>query len=81
MAGLDYRPVAQHYGLDFYKIENLKNQDGGPSRALIVWLAATKPELTVADFATVVRKKASRNDAAKRLQAFDSEKKKETSEV
>lgn len=81
MGGLDFGPVAQHYGLDFYKIANLKRHDGGPSRALIELLSAKKPDLTVGKFATVVRKKASRIDAAKRLQAFDSEKKKETSEV
>ena len=74
MPGLGhYRAVAQYYGFSYYKIVSvLEKQPGGPSRALMESLQANKPDLTVAEFASVVRKEANRNDVVKRLEEYDS---------
>ena len=73
MAGVgNYRAVAQYYGYDHYEIVSvLEKLPGGASRALIESLKAKKPELTVADFASVVRKEAKRNDVVKLLEEYD----------
>lgn len=73
MAGVGhYRAVAQYYGYDYYQIvSGLEKQPGGASRALIESLQAKKPELTVADFSSVVRKEANRNDVVKLLEEYD----------
>lgn len=76
LAGVNnYRAVAQNYGVDHYKISSvLATHHRGPTTALIEWLAATHTELTVKDFAAVVRQKAKRNDVALLLEAYDSNK-------
>jgi len=73
MAGVGhYRAVALYYGSNYYQIVSVfEKQRGGPSRALIESLQAKKPELTVAEFASVVRKEANRNDVVKLLEEYD----------
>ncbi|KAJ7327376.1 hypothetical protein OS493_027066 [Desmophyllum pertusum] len=67
-----YRAVALYHGLDHYQIASgLDKNNDGPSRALIEWLAAEKPELTVKEFVTVVRRETKRNDVANLLEAYD----------
>ena len=77
MAGVGtYRTVALHYGIGYCKISSvLEKHERGPSTALIECLAATKPELTVREFAAVVREKAKREDVVELLLAYDSKKK------
>ena len=72
LAGVgNYRAVANNYGLDCYSISLLlEENDRGPTTALIEWLAAARPELTVQEFAAVVREKAKREDAAALLKAY-----------
>ena len=76
LAGVgNYRAVAQNYGFNHYQISSvLATHRRGPTTALIEWLTATHTELTVKDFAAVVRQKAKRNDAALLLEAYDSNK-------
>lgn len=72
----DYRVVAQHYGLDHYRISSVLEKDArGPSTALIELLAASKPVLTVYEFAAVVGEKAKRKDVIEVLLAYDSKSK------
>lgn len=73
MAGVGhYRGVAQYYGYNYYQIAYVFDKHcGGPSRALIESLQAKKPELTVAEFASVVRKETNRNDVVKLLEEYD----------
>ena len=67
----NYREVAQNYGLDYYRVSSvLEKNHRGPTTALIEWLAATRPELTVQEFAAVVREKAEREDVATKLEAY-----------
>ena len=69
----NYRAVAQSYDLNYYTISSvLEKYDKGPTTALIVRLAATHTELTVQEFAAVVRQKAKRKDVAELLEAYDS---------
>ena len=71
----NYRQVAKHYGFNHYKISSdLEKDERGPSTALIEFLAATKPRLTVREFAAVVRKTANRIDVIEVLEAYDSKK-------
>ena len=68
----NYRVVAQYYGLNHYTISAfLEKYDKGPTTALIVRLAATRTQLTVQEFAAVVRQKAKREDVAVLLEAYD----------
>ena len=68
----DYKVVAKHYGLDYYEVKSvLGKSEGGPSRALIESLAATRTDLTVEEFAAVVEKKAKRKDVLKLLREYD----------
>ena len=72
----NYKAVAQHYGFDHYQItsvlQNNPNPEGSTrTRALIESLASTCPDLTVESFATVVEKKAKRNDVVKLLREYD----------
>ena len=61
----NYRGVAQHYGFCHHEIESvLRPFKGGPSRALIEYLAATHPELTVQEFAVVIEEENKRKDAS-----------------
>ena len=67
-----YKVVAQHYGLDHYKVKAvLEKSEGGPSRALIESLSATHPDLTVEEFVAVVEEKANRKDVLKLLRKYD----------
>ena len=69
----NYRVVAQHYGLSHYKISSvLEKRDRGPSTTLVESLAASEPELTIQEFAAVVKEKAKREDVVKVLLAYDS---------
>ena len=73
-----YKEVAQYYGFDHYMRESvLKPFEGGPSSALIEFLAATYPELTVHQFAVVVWKKTKREDVPDLLRKYDSTEEKE----
>ena len=75
MAGVgDYRDVCFHYGIDRNKIALYERHGDGPSRTLIEYLAATHVHLTVADFVGVVRNVAERDDVAKILEEYDSQK-------
>ena len=68
-----YRAVALFYGFSHYQIVSVfEKQRGEPSRTLMESLQAKKPELTVAEFASVVRKEANRNDVVKLLEEYDS---------
>ena len=73
MPGVGYYPaVAQYYGYDYYqRVSVFEKHPGGPSRALIESLQAIKPELTVVEFASVVRKETNRNDVGKLLDEYD----------
>jgi len=73
MAGVGhYRGVALYYGSSHCQIVSVFEKHwGGPSRALIESLKAKKPELTVAEFASVVRKEANRNDVVKLLEEYN----------
>ena len=75
MAGAgDYHDVCSYYGIDRYGIASIyEKQRDGPSRALIDYLAATREQLTVAEFVTVVRKVAKRGDVAKLLEEYEEE--------
>jgi len=67
-----YRAVAQTYGFNHHKIRSsLERNVRGPTTALIEWLEATHPELTVQEFADTMRVKAKRNDVALLLEAYD----------
>ena len=69
----NYREVAQHYDSNGFSIHsNLEEHVRGPTTALIEGLAIRYPELTVQDFAAVVREKAKRRDVAALLKAYDS---------
>ena len=69
-----YRAVALYYGSNHYQIVSVfEKQCGGPSRAIMEWLAADKPEITVSEFVAVAREEAKRNDVAKLLEAYDLE--------
>ena len=73
-----YKVVAQHYDLNRFKVKSvLEKSEGGPSRALIEYLAAAYPKLTVEEFAAVVEKKAKRNDVSELLWKYDSTEEKE----
>ena len=72
LAGVgDYRVVAQHYGVRSDLIASvLETHHSGPTTALIEYLATTRPELTVQDFAAVVEIAAKRRDVAAVLEAY-----------
>lgn len=70
----NYRVVALNYGSNHCQITSVfEKHRGGPSRALIEFLNAKEPDLTVAEFASAVRKKADRNDVVKLLEKYDLE--------
>lgn len=67
-----YRAVALYYGSNHYQIVSVfEKHSGGPSRALIEWLAAEQTKITVEEFASVVGKEAKRNDVVELLEAYD----------
>ena len=68
----NYREVAQYYGSNHYEIVSVfEKYPGGPTRALIEKLAATRTELTVEEFATVVEDKTKRKDVSQLLREHD----------
>ena len=70
----DYRDVCSYYGIDSYQVTAVyEKHNGGPSKALIEHLAASKEEQTVAEFASVVREVAERGDVAKILEEYDNQ--------
>ena len=69
----NYEKVAKYYKFDMYTILDFEKPPGGPSKALISAIIAKYPQVTVEMFAGVVAKKASREDVAQLLRAFDSE--------
>ena len=67
----NHREVAQNYGLHNDEISLvLEENDRSPTTALIQWLAATRPELTVQEFVAVVRRQAKREDVATLLESY-----------
>ena len=48
-----------------------EKHNDGPSRALLEYLAASNENLTVTEFASVVREIAERGDVAKFLEEYD----------
>ena len=66
---LSYVMIACFYGASYFKIK-ASFQDG-KSEAVIAWLATERPELTVREFANVVREIAGRIDVANLLKLFD----------
>ncbi|PFX19991.1 Tumor necrosis factor receptor superfamily member 19 [Stylophora pistillata] len=66
---LPYEAISRWYGASHTRIKPRFQE--GKSEAVIAWLVAEKPELTVGEFATVVKDKARRTDAADKLKAFD----------
>ena len=70
----DYRDVCSYYGIDSYQVTAVyEKHNGGPSKALIEHLAASKEEQTVAEFASVVRGVAKRGDVAKILEEYNNQ--------
>ena len=70
----DYHAVCSYYGIDSYQVTAVyEKHNGGPSKALIEHLAASKENLTVAEFAGVVREIAKRGDVAKILEEYDNQ--------
>ena len=68
----NYRTVALYYGIDDFRICTvLEEHCGGPSKALIEHLSATIPNLTVLEFASVVRKEAHREDVVRLLEQYN----------
>lgn len=72
----DYRDVARHFKFNRFQISSGLGQATYPgeptrTRALIMSLASSHPDLTVEEFATVVEKKAKRKDVSRLLRAYD----------
>lgn len=71
----DYRDVARHFKFNRFQISGLgqATYPGEPTRtrALIMSLASSHPDLTVKEFATVVERKAKRKDVSRLLRAYD----------
>ena len=68
----DYHDVCSHYGIDSFQVTAVyEKHNDGPSRALLEYLAASNENLTVAEFASVVREIAESGDVAKFLEEYD----------
>ena len=68
----DHHDVCSHYGIDSFQVTAVyEKHNDGPSRALLEYLAASNENLTVAEFASVVREIAERGDVAKFLEEYD----------
>lgn len=72
----DYRAVAKYYGFNYYQISSVLGQASYPgeptkTRALIMSLVSSRPDLTVEAFAAVVERKAKRKDVSSLLRAYD----------
>ena len=74
-----YKIIARFYGVDYFKVK-ARFQDG-KSEAVIAWLAIERPELTVGEFANVVREIAGRIDVANLLKAFDAKATRESTDI
>ena len=72
-----YETIARYYGAKLTKIKvEFKN-----SEEVIEWLMAVTPDLTVKEFATVVRDVAKRSDVAQLLEAYDLKPNKESTNL
>lgn len=61
-------------GVDSFQVTAVyEKHDGGPSKALLEHLAASHEQLTVAEFARVLREIAKRGDIAKILEEYDNQ--------
>ncbi|CAH3155234.1 unnamed protein product [Pocillopora meandrina] len=70
----DYRDVCSHYGIDSFQVTAVyEKHTDGPSKALLEHLAASHEQLTVAEFARVLREIAKRGDIAKILEEYDNQ--------
>ena len=70
----DYHVVCSHYDIESFQVAAVyEKYDGGPSKALIEHLAASHEQLTVAEFARVLREIAKRGDIAKILEEYDNQ--------
>ena len=70
----DYHDVCSYYGIDIYEVTAVyEKHNDGPSKALLEHLAASIEELTVAEFARVLREIAERGDVAKLLEEYDNQ--------
>lgn len=69
-----FHKVCSHYDIDEDKVAAVfEKYPAGPSRALLEYLAASHPELTAAEFASVLRKIAKRSDVAELLEEYDNQ--------
>lgn len=69
-----FHKVCSHYDIDKDKVAAVfEKYPAGPSRALLEYLAASHPELTAAEFASVLRKIAKRSDVAELLEEYDNQ--------
>ena len=67
-----YKAVCNYYEFKHYKIVSVfEKHPFGPSRALIEALAASHPDITVEEFATVVEEATRRKDVPKLLREYD----------
>lgn len=70
----DYRDVCSHYGIDRHVVAaDFAKHDGGPSIALLEYLEVRHPQLTVDEFASVLKKVTQRNDVVESLEEYDNE--------
>lgn len=68
----NYENVAKHYRFNIYQIEaRLERSPRGPSRELIEWLSAYRPEMTIEEFARVVEGTTKRTSVVDLLREFD----------
>ncbi|XP_022807483.1 netrin receptor UNC5C-like isoform X3 [Stylophora pistillata] len=68
----DYRNVCSHYDIDRDTVTtDFKDHEAGPTGALLEYLAAKHPQLTIAEFASVVRETTKREDVSKLLEEYD----------
>lgn len=68
----NYENVAKHYCFNIYQIEaRLERSPRGPSRELIEWLSAYRPEMTIEEFARVVEGTTKRTSVVDLLREFD----------
>lgn len=69
-----YYNVCLHYEVNSYQVSAIfEKHNGGPSKALLEHLAASKENLTVSEFAGVVRETANRGDVVKILEEYDNQ--------
>ena len=67
----DYKDVAEHNSMPYHSICALKRENSGPAHALITWLVARTPCLTVEEFAvSLTTKKINRPDIVEILRKY-----------